>query len=62
MVFRKGFRVKRIGKTSHVKLYRGTRHTTISIKHGKKKIPVGTLKQILSDRQTGMEKEYREDF
>ena len=50
------------GKSSHVKLRRGNRETTVSIKHGKKKLPIGTLKQILSDEQTGLEREYREYF
>lgn len=58
----KNFREKRTGKTSHVKLHRGSRHTTISMKHGKKKIPVGTLKEILGPKQTNMEEEYRKEF
>ena len=58
----KGFRKNRIGKTSHVKLSMDSRHTTISMKHGKKKIPTGTLKEILGPKQTGMEQEYRKEF
>jgi len=58
----KGFVIKKIGKTSHIKLYRGSRHTTISMKHGKKKIPTGTLKEILGPKQTGMEQDYRDEF
>lgn len=54
-----GFRKKKTGKTSHVKLYRGSRRTTISVKHGKKKVPIGTLKEILGSKQTDMENEYR---
>ena len=42
--------------------YKGNRTTMISMKHGKKKIPTGTLKQILSDEQTGLKREYREYF
>jgi len=61
-LIKQGFGVKRIGKTSHVKLFRAGRHTTISLKHGKKKIPTGTLKQILGPKQTSMEEEYRRDF
>lgn len=59
---KKGFKPIKTGKTSHIKLYKDKYHTTISMKHGKKKIPIGTLKEILSPEQTGLEDEYRKDF
>jgi len=61
-LLKKGFKQKPSGSTSHLTFYKGNNYCTISVKHGKKKISTGTLKAILSDKQTGMEKEYRDDF
>lgn len=57
---KQGAKQKPSGKSSHVKLYIRDRETTISIKHGKKLIPIGTLKSIL--KQMDLEKEYRKYF